>query len=148
MPAGVTSLGVQLYNAAGSYRGNDSGFDDRRAVRRIDREDAVHALERRDDAACDRNRRAGRVGAAPARDERHAMRAARRDERDDVLMRCRENDRVRHRLAPRIVVAVDEARRFVGGEAALIQNSERMNSVVVAPWKAKRSGNHIQNSWA
>ncbi|MGN6428530.1 MAG: DUF7507 domain-containing protein, partial [Leifsonia sp.] len=28
MPAGVTSLGVQLYNAAGSYRGNDSGFDD------------------------------------------------------------------------------------------------------------------------
>lgn len=28
MPAGVTSLGVQLYNAAGAFRGNDSGFDD------------------------------------------------------------------------------------------------------------------------
>ncbi|WP_348787024.1 LPXTG cell wall anchor domain-containing protein [Leifsonia sp. NPDC080035] len=28
MPSGVTSLGIQLYNAAGSYRGNDSGFDD------------------------------------------------------------------------------------------------------------------------
>lgn len=28
MPAGVTTLGIQLYNAAGGFRGNDSGFDD------------------------------------------------------------------------------------------------------------------------
>lgn len=28
MPAGVTSLGIQLYNATGAFRGNDSGFDD------------------------------------------------------------------------------------------------------------------------
>ncbi len=32
MPAGVTALGVQLYNAAGGFRGNDSGFDDPRIV--------------------------------------------------------------------------------------------------------------------
>lgn len=32
MPAGVTSLGIQLFNAAGSFRGNDSGFDDPQIV--------------------------------------------------------------------------------------------------------------------
>lgn len=28
MPSGVNSLGIQLFNASGDYRGNDSGFDD------------------------------------------------------------------------------------------------------------------------
>lgn len=32
MPAGVTSLGIQLFNAAGAFRGNDSGFDDPKIV--------------------------------------------------------------------------------------------------------------------
>jgi len=32
VPAGVTTLGIQLYNAAGGFRGNDSGFDDPRIV--------------------------------------------------------------------------------------------------------------------
>ncbi|WP_374006923.1 hypothetical protein [Leifsonia sp. LS-T14] len=32
MPAGVTTLGIQLFNAAGSFRGNDSGFDDPQIV--------------------------------------------------------------------------------------------------------------------
>ncbi len=38
--------------------------------------------------------------------------------------------------------------RFFGGAVMLIQYSERMNSVVVAPWKTIRSGNHIQKASA
>ncbi|MFD6056233.1 hypothetical protein [Agromyces sp. NPDC060279] len=31
-PAGVSTIGIQLYNAAGGFRGNDSGFDDPQIV--------------------------------------------------------------------------------------------------------------------
>jgi hypothetical protein len=98
-----------------------AGLDDCGTVRGIDREDRVHALERCDDTTCDRHGRASRVGAASARDERRAIRETRRDKRDDILVRRRKHDRVRHRLAPRIVVAVDEARRLVGREARVAE---------------------------
>ena len=50
------------------------------------REDPVHALETRDHAAGIRHGGAGGVGAAPARDQRHAMCAASRDQRIDLLV--------------------------------------------------------------
>ena len=90
-----------------------AGLAHREPIRRIDREYAVHALERHHDAARNRHARAGRVGAAAARDERNAMRAAGANERNDLLVRRRKHDGIRHRFAPRIVVAVDEPFRFV-----------------------------------
>ncbi len=93
-----------------------AGFDDREPVAAIDREDPVHALERSDNATRDRIARAGRVGAAPARDDRHAMHAACVHERDHLFVRGRKHDRIGHRFAPRVVVAVDEALGFVGDE--------------------------------
>jgi hypothetical protein len=38
------------------------------------------------------------------------------DERDDLLVRDRKHDGIGHRLAARVVVAVDEALGFVGDE--------------------------------
>ena len=35
-----------------------------------------------------------------------------------------------------------------GGAAVLIQNSDRMNSMVTAPWKTILSGNHTQKASA
>ncbi len=93
-----------------------AGLADREPVRGIDREDAVHALERNHDAARDRNARAGRIGAAAARDERNKLRAAGTHECDDLLVRRRKHDSVRQRFAPRVVVTVDEPFRFVSDE--------------------------------
>jgi hypothetical protein len=95
---------------------DDAGFDDGDAIVRVDAQDAVHALEAGDDAAARGHARAGGVGAAAARDERQAMRAARTHERDDLFMRRREHDRVGHRLAARVVVAVGQAVAGVGAE--------------------------------
>ena len=91
---------------------------DRVAIRGIDAQDTVHALEGHDDATLGRHGCPGRVRAAAARDQRYARGAAGADQRDDLFVRRREHDGVRHRLAARVVVAVDGARGRVGFERA------------------------------
>ena len=94
-----------------------AGFDDRTAVARTDIENAVHAFERHHHAAGHRHRGTGRVGAATARNHRHALCAARAHQRDNLLTRGRQRDRVWQRLPARVVVSVGESLAGIGEPA-------------------------------
>ena len=115
-----------------------AGLDHRAAVARADVEDAVHALERHHHAACDRHRGAGGVGAAAARDHRHAVRAAGAHQRDDLLARGRQRHRIGQRLPARVVVAVGQA--FAGSvQPAVAEQCGQFASTSAAGRRAHRT---------
>ena len=82
-----------------------AGLDDGDALRRVEAEDAVEAIERDDDAIRDGKRAAGEAGAAAARDEGQALRVAEADEGDDFVWRLGKSDGQRARAKRREPVA-------------------------------------------
>ncbi len=99
-------------------------FHHRATIARTHVEDAIHAFERHHHAAHDRHRRAGGVGAAPARDHRHAMGMTGAHEREHLFARGRQRHCIRQRFAARIVVGVGEALAGIAQPTAAEQGGE------------------------
>ena len=93
--------------------GDDVRLDDGEEIRFVDLEDAVHPLERDDDASPDRNRPAGVAAAAPAGNDWQAMSRADLHDVRDLARVLREDDDVSGMPALQRVHAVRHARVVV-----------------------------------
>ena len=69
-------------------------------VLEVDLEHAVQPRQRDHDAVGNRQRAARETGARAARDKRHAVAVAERDDRLDVVRRARQHDELRDRAVP------------------------------------------------
>ncbi len=111
----------------GQLHVHHAGLDDRRAVRGVERQDPVHARERDQHRALERERAARQTGAGTARHERNAGAREHPDHVRDLRRPARQHDRARPRaVRGEAVGLVNEQRAGVRDQPAVAHDGAQL----------------------